>query len=171
MNYEERIIAWIRANQHNPALISRGVTLTEGDAKDIASNIVNHVDYSPDAPVVRRVWTFRLCIHGVDINMPAPSKLPAPKQEPQAHFVDRRWVGEERAHLVWYDLSNPGALSEGDWVFDPASHAHYAGQVTRLLDWGVELRWHKTPQDSFTAYESWNNLSGMWWADPAMQGD
>jgi hypothetical protein len=83
--------------------------------------------------------------------------------------IDPRWLPAELTERHWFTLDDVTALALGDWVFNPASWAHYAGQVVELFPTHVEIRWHKTPDDVFFSYEPMERVAAFWWVDPVMQ--
>lgn len=88
------------------------------------------------------------------------------------HYPERRFLPEQLWDKGWTAIDDPTCLEAGDWIFDPASHAYYAGQVQKSktpLDRTVSVSWHKSPDNIFQAFVSHKQLSKMWWADPALQ--
>lgn len=93
--------------------------------------------------------------------------------EREVHRAPVRFLPIELHDHLWYSLDDPTAVEEGEWIFDPASHAHYAGQIVHHdKDHGaLEVRWYKSVDNVFCEWLSYNRIAGyrLWWADPMEQ--
>lgn len=84
----------------------------------------------------------------------------------------QRYIPEELHHVMWVDIVDPTTLSVGDWVFDPRQGSYYAGQVTKICEWGdaVIVHWIKSKDtNEFDNIESHQQLMSMWWVDPTLE--
>lgn len=88
---------------------------------------------------------------------------------PEPRHVESCWLPTEWQQLWFVDATDHTAIEVGDIIFNPEGCAHYAGEVTRTFDWGLDVRWRKTEYDTFSAYVTWSQLFDMWWADPCIQ--
>jgi len=94
-----------------------------------------------------------------------------PEETLIVHHPENQWLPSDLHDKRWYDLTDPTMLEEGNWVFDPASHAHYAGLVLfhNIARSVVNVRWYKragelTMEDLVTG----TRLTKLWWLDPML---
>lgn len=80
----------------------------------------------------------------------------------------RRFLPADLQWAIWSDIEDPTAMEVGDWLFDPAKHAHYAGKIleNNHQTGMMKVEWHKDVGNVFTDLITWDRLTRYWWRDP-----
>ena len=84
--------------------------------------------------------------------------LPVPAKE--RYVVPHRWLPKELWDRYWTQITDESVIAKGDWLFNPAMYAHYAGQVTDVTERTVVIRWVK--EDEETKLELRPALNAYW---------
>jgi hypothetical protein len=86
---------------------------------------------------------------------------PAPG-EGAIHTVHNRWLPPEIHNRQWTDITDVRQIAEGDWIFNPATYAHYAGRVTEVRERTITVHWYKGVDNEFNEPILPANMSQYW---------